>query len=428
MRADKEATFAHLRRALDLFAELPDSEAKAEAWLEWARLHFLDFARDDAVLAAATAAGIARRLGLLEVQANAMVTAASVRYFTGEAAGLPALEEAVEFCRRHRLPALVRGTRNLSVVLQEEGDLRRSRQLQSESDAAQGGRRVLVSNSSEPAEQAFFDGDWPAMLHAAREFLDGQVDETAVWDLQLPALRSWIQVLRGEDPCDAVLKTLEHARKSGFRRLLRCAVAHGALCRVLQGERDEATELLRELEENWRAEPVWPSREWLAAAAHAAALLGGEGAAAMRRVLDSVGHQTLWTTAATHLLDGSDAAHRGEYAVAARHYMRAVAVYDEMGNESDAGLTAAWTFRALVDAGDDEAARAWRDRVRNFVRRNGAHHLLDEAHSLPVREGDSYQGKGAPQEDRVIVLEEESGEKVTVIAPGRPPSTRSPAD
>jgi tetratricopeptide (TPR) repeat protein len=384
MRAEKEGALAHLQRALELFADLPDSEAKAQAWAEWARLHMLDFQRDDAVLAAATASGIARRLGLLEVQADAMVTAATARYLAGEAEGLPALEEAVRFCRRHRLPSLRRAAHNLSTILQEEGDLRGSQRLQTEIQTVHGGRKSLVVNYSEAAERAYFDGDWATVLKAAGEFLDGQLDETAEWDLQLRALRSWIQVLRGEDPCDAVMRCLDAARRTGFRLLLRSALAHGALCLVLQDRRDEAAALLAELEESWRQDPSWPSCEWLAAASHAAALLDAHHTAAMRELLESVEHRTLWARAAIHVLDGAAAAYRGAHHTAARHYAQAVEVYDVMGNKSDAALAAVWTVRALATTGELGATRAWTDRVRAFAGRNGARLLLE---GLPFEEG-----------------------------------------
>jgi class 3 adenylate cyclase/tetratricopeptide (TPR) repeat protein len=403
MRTEKDAARAHLRHALDLFAELPDSEAKAEAWAEWARLHMLDFRRDEAVLAATTASGIARRLGLREVEANAMISAATARYLAGEPTGLPDLEEAVEFCRRHRLPSLRRGILNLSTVMQEEGDLRRSRQLERESQSVHGGGKSLISNFSEAAERAYFDGDWNAMLRAAGEFFDGADDETADWDVQLRGIRGWILVLRGEDPCDAVMRSLDVARRSGFRRLLRVALAQGALCLVLQDRRDEAAALLAELGQSWREDPSWPSREWLSAAAHASALLGDRTTAAMQEILRSIEHETLWGRAATHLLDGAAAAHRGDHAGAARRYAQAVEIYDEMGNETDAALTAAWTLRALVAAGDREAARAWHERVRTFARRNGADGLLAGLHAAVLR------GAEEEAEDRAIVLDPAPG-------------------
>jgi class 3 adenylate cyclase/tetratricopeptide (TPR) repeat protein len=416
MRTEKDAARAHLRRALDLFADLPDSEAKAEAWAEWARLHMLDFRRDEAVLAAGTASGIARRLGLREVEANAMITAATARYLAGEPAGLPDLEEAVEYCRRHRLPSLRRAILNLSTVLQEEGDLRRSHQLERESRHVHGGRKSLISNFSESAERAYFDGDWEAMLAAAGEFLDGRDDETADWDLQLRGIRGWIRVLRGEDPCDTVMRCLTAARRSGFRRLLRGALAHGALCLVLQDRPEEAAGLLAELAQSWREDPSWPSREWVPAAAHAAALLGPESTAAMQEILRSIEHDTLWRRAATHLLDGAAATHRGEHALAARRYAQAVEVYDEMGDETDAALTAAWTLRALVAAGDRESARAWQERVRTFARRNGAGGLLAGLHAL-------LRGDAEPGADRTIVLDPPEGGAAT----GPPQSSSRPA-
>jgi class 3 adenylate cyclase/tetratricopeptide (TPR) repeat protein len=377
VRAGRDAALAHLRRALDLFADLPDSEAKADAWAEWARLGVLDFRRDDAVCAAATASGIARRLGLLEVQANAMTTAATARYLAGEPAGLTALEETVEFCRRHRLPSLRLAARNLATVLEEEGDLRRSRQLAAESETVPDDRRVLVPNRSESAESAYLDGDWPAVLAAAGEGPGGPEDGTADRDHRLRALSGWIRVLRGEDPGDTVAPCVEAARRSGFRRLLRCALAHGALCLALQGRQADAAGLLRQLEESWHADPTWPSREWLAAAAHAAALAGPERTAALRAVLAALPRRTLWAEAALHLLDGATAAHDGDHAEAARRYAQAVTVYDRMGDESDAALAAAWTLAALVRAGDVAAAEGWRQRVRRFARRNGADRLLE---------------------------------------------------
>jgi hypothetical protein len=224
------------------------------------------------------------------------------------------------------------------------------------------------------------------MLEAAGEFLDGQLDETAEWDLQLRAVRSWIQVLRGEDPCDAVMECLEAARRSGFRLLLRTALAHGAMCLVLQDRRDEASALLSELEESWREDPAWPSREWLPAAAHAAALLDARHTAAMRELLESLEHRTLWARAAIHVLDGATAAYRGDHTAAARHYAQAVAVYDVMGNATDAALAAVWTLRALVASGDLEDSGTWQERVQEFARRNGARRLLE---GLPSVEGET---------------------------------------
>jgi hypothetical protein len=132
---------------------------------------------------------------------------------------------------------------------------------------------------------------------------------------------------------------------------------------------------------------------------HAAALLGPESTAAMREILESIEHDTLWRRAATQLLDGAAASHGGDHTLAARLYAQAVQVYDDMGDETDAALTAAWTLRALVAAGDREAARAWYERVRTFARRNGADGLLGGLHAAMLR------GAEEQAADRTIVLD-----------------------
>ena len=78
------------RRALpgpgdrDLWRAAGQSEEKAEALLELARVHMLNAETDPACAAASAAAELAERLLLPEVQANARITLAVARYMAGE--------------------------------------------------------------------------------------------------------------------------------------------------------------------------------------------------------------------------------------------------------------------------------------------------------------------------------------------------------
>ena len=60
----------------------------------------------------------------------------------------------------------------LEASLQEEGDLRRSAELEAESVAAYGAQVSLLPSHSEVAEAAWVTGDWVTLLRAAEEYLE----------------------------------------------------------------------------------------------------------------------------------------------------------------------------------------------------------------------------------------------------------------
>src|SRR5690606_63133 len=250
LRADRAAALSCLGRAVALFDTLPDSPAKAEAYAELGRLHMLNYERDEAVAAARAAAEIASRLGLVEVQANARITVGTALYQSGDPRGLDELHAVVDLCRGKQLLALTRASQNLAYALREEGDYDDAEALLADARPP-GGGHTLATGYSHEAMRAYFAGDFERQLQAADAFVDTPGGR---WDMQVRGLRNCLRVLRDKPvpssgDTDDVAEALASARGGGFHRPLWTALALGALCRVLQGRRDEAKALLAELAE-----------------------------------------------------------------------------------------------------------------------------------------------------------------------------------
>lgn len=383
MRAERGRAREHLSHAVTLFAALPDSPAKAEAYGELARLHLVEYQPAQALNAARTAGTLARRLGLTDSAANSRITELSARYSLGDPGVVAELEEVVAHCRDQQLPSLRRAAHNLSVIAQEEGDLSRAMELQAESLTASGASLRAVLSHSEAAERAYFSGDWGLLLQSAEQYLDDEDAETTEWDLQLRAQRAWIRALCGEPSGAETERCLDSARRSGFSRLCFSAFAHGALCRAIEGDHAAAAALLAELASSWPEAPTPFTMEWLSAAAHAAALLaprmGSHPTDSVNRVVTTVVRQTPWTGAAADVTAGARALAGGRPAEAAERFEIAMAIYERVGGISDATLAATWAARARRAAGDEETAGTHLDRVAAFAERNRAAVLVDIA-------------------------------------------------
>ncbi len=375
--ADRGHAIAHLNQALAIFDKLPDSAEKANAYAELARLYMTDHDCGPAIDAARTAGSMARRLKLLETEANALVTEGSARYISGDPDGLALLEEAVELCRKEQLRALRRAAMNLGVALQEEGDIVRSYALGDESSAQIiGDTSAATLDYSVDAMRAFFEGDWPRTISAAEEFIANAVRNSSEWEvLMLRVVCGGLRALAGEDPQVDLEQCLDLARRGGFRPPVSVVLAHAALCRVLTGDVDAATDYLRQLEKHNDGDPV-PSREWLPAASHAASLVSEDRSRWLQGLLRAAPRRTLWVRAALATVDGGVAAHQGKHVIAARHFAEAASVYDRMGNVTDATLARAWAAREWHAAGDPDSAAGYDRQVAEFAARNAAPGLL----------------------------------------------------
>ncbi len=380
MRAEQEKAADHLTRAVALFADLPDSAAKAEAHAELARLRLLQYQPAGAIVAARSARELADRLGLTDAAAQAMISIASARYMAGDPGGLDELERTAELCRAQRLPALRRAANNLLVLLLEEGELSRAAEAAAESTAAYGGQFSVVPRYSDAATWAYYTGDWIGLLQAADAYLDAEDAETTEWDLQLRGRRAWIRTLCGEPAGTDIERCRDSAGRFGFARLRYNACAQGALYDACRGADASAVAQLNELAEVWRAGPTTLTVEWLSAVTHVAALVP-DAAEVAAEVVATVPHRTGWIEAAEAMTAGSTAAARGDRRSATRSWLDAAERYDAIGSVSDAVLATAWAARVSA-AGIDRTGQHLA-RVRAFAERNRAPRLLALATGTP---------------------------------------------
>ncbi|MEN3309648.1 MAG: hypothetical protein V7603_5850 [Micromonosporaceae bacterium] len=388
-RADRGATLRYLDRAVELYDSLPDTEEKASALLELARVHMLNFEHEPAIAASNAAAELAERLGLVEVHANSCITLATSRYATGDPEGLAALADITEHCRRHRLSSRRRAVQNLAWVRLEEGDIAGSNRLLDEHrgiDLASG--HGLSTNFAGESSQAYFDGEWAAAIAAAAVSMRRPSTE---WDHHV-LQSAWLRLLRGEelggadlggadlggadlggqhpeDRTDDVDRVVDTACRSGFHRILRSTLAHAALCRALQGRATEAAAMLADLDEDWSATQMLAWGEWVAAAAKAGAELGGEQAERVRAMLERSARRTPWVRAGIATLTG---ALTGD----PEQHLAAAAIYAQMGNVTDRMLSLAAAARALLASGQAERAGPIVAEVADFAHRNQATRLL----------------------------------------------------
>ncbi|NUR72601.1 MAG: AAA family ATPase [Hamadaea sp.] len=372
-RADRAETLHWLGRAVGYFEGLPDSPHMMEALLELARARMMDFEFEPAIAAARGAADAARSLRLAEAEASARITIETARYMAGDADALDELHRVTDDCRRAKLSNWRRAASNLAWAYLEEGDVAANLRLLSEVRASvRGGGHALSPSYNEQAQSSYMAGDWPSAIGATAVVMHRPTEE---WDLHAIAIGAWMRVLRGEpvenDGEDPIETVLTGARRSGFHRVLRSTLAHAALCRVLQLRTGEAQALLDELDRDWSQTEMMAFGEWVASAAHAAALLGPEASRKAQTMFERSTRRTPWVEAALSTVAGALA---DDAAEAGGHYLAAAALYAKIGTPSDEVLALSAALRVLPAR--DHRRPEVEQQVRAFAERNGAPKLL----------------------------------------------------
>ena len=388
--ADRKEALAQHGRAVALLADLPPGEQQALALTELARLQMLCEQTTEAIETGQSAVALAERLGLHEAFANALCTVGVARYLKGDPGGITDQETALELARREQLAALPRVANNLATTLQEEGELRRSYALMDEAVTAtgSGGGAGMHSFQAEPeaALRAYNEGDWTLAISLADGFLDVAQGHSGPWDAQLRGLRTWLRLLRGE-PAQALTPSLDaaidQARTSGFPQIVRPVLAIAARCAALEAEPVRAAALYDEL---WAQDPGGddtPSREWLPAAVAVACYLdevseSGDGTGLSRGAqlqlrLHAAAHQNRWVQAGLASLRASAARSAQDPAAALAAAEEAVAIYGEIGDETERGLAVALAADCERDL---RGPGRWEWELAAFAARTGAVRLL----------------------------------------------------
>ena len=187
------------------------------------------------------------------------------------------LAEVTEHCRVDRLTSRRRAVQNLAWASQEEGDLAGSARLVDEQRTLDlGGGHSLATSFADQWARCVLRGStgragagaWPP---------ESTRRPTAEWDLHIVAVSGW---MRGAAPTSRAAtpqrpmpgrtpgrrSDVERAsgrgaaRRSGFHRVLRSTLAHAALCRAVQGRRDEAMRAARRAGRGLGADPDDPVR------------------------------------------------------------------------------------------------------------------------------------------------------------------------
>ncbi len=370
-----ELAAEHLQQAVDLLAQEPASEQFASALAELGRLRMLSHQYADAAALSDRAMAIARPLGLLEVEANALVTAGTARYSLGDPLGVAQQEEALRLCRQHGLRAHQRAANNLAATMQEEGRLRRSYELIEESARATRGWGLSLTtraDESESALMACYDGDWDRLMAHTEAFLSQAGEEARQWESHLIALACIVHALRAEPVPDELVSVLERARTSGFPALVRSALVLLGCVRYLDGRTEAAETLFDELLQDTEVSPRGNVREWAYPAVLLAATLGGGRLEKIAGLLERLTPKTPWIDAAEHVASSFLATAEGKHLDAMGHAADAVAVYERVGDLTTTLFARVRLARAAAAAGELAVTREQRALALEFINRNRA--------------------------------------------------------
>ena len=365
----------HLQRAVDLLSEEPASETFANALAELSRLRMLTHSYGEAMALADRTMAIARPLGLLEVEANALVTAGTARYNVGDPLGIVQQEEGLRLAREHNLRALQRAANNLATTMQEEGRLRRSYELIDESARATRGWGLSLTTRADDADMAlmaWYDGDWDRLLKHAEAFLAETPAEARQWEAHLVAVMSTVRVLRGQPPAPELVEVVERGRRSGFPQLVRSALAHYGGCMYLLGDVAAATALFDELYEHTDQNPRGSAREWLYPAVLLGSFVGRDRLRLLAARLEELEPKTPWMVAANHIAASHLLDEEGRHADACGRVAQALEVYTGIGDASTVVFARVRLSRSAARGGFHDVVREQNALVREFIAANGA--------------------------------------------------------
>jgi len=214
LAGDRDAAFAHLRRARELVESLPPSFVKAHTIAAASRLRMLAGEEEEAIRLGREALAMAEELGLNDVRAAALNTLGCARVSLGDEQGLTDLAEAVRIAGEANVPyELCRAKGNLASQLWARGQLGRSLELWREAgeDAVRFGQlRFVRWFRGTLVDPHYTLGDWDEAEAGADAFIS-EIEAGLPHYLasQAYSTRALIRFARGES--DSALADAERA-------------------------------------------------------------------------------------------------------------------------------------------------------------------------------------------------------------------------
>jgi tetratricopeptide (TPR) repeat protein len=350
------------RRALELVRDVPSSPVKALILSSvGAHTVFVRERRDEVLRLLGEALAIAERLGLREIEAEALQFVGMARLDAGDAGGVEDIEKALATATELKSPVALSCCGNLADMRRYFGELDSSAALHLDGERAASRFGIPVQVRRFRAEQAcdlYYSGDWDEAVAHVEEYLDAvEAGSPHRYVGEARIHRGRIRLARGDsagamEDADAAL---EFARKTAEPFNLFPALAfHARASAERSPERAEASvaELLEALA---AGQPFWGS--WLLPDVLDAAP-GEEQLVELRGLLERAAPRSRWYDAVAAAIDGD--------------FARAADLYAAIGSQPDeavARLRAAEQARA---AGEGARAQEQLTRALAFFDRVGA--------------------------------------------------------
>jgi predicted ATPase/class 3 adenylate cyclase len=371
----------HLDRAVALVEGLGPSQAKAEVLVDLA--NYLAIAREDerAIAAATEALGIARSLGLRELEASALSMIGLSRGWSGDMAGRDDVRRSIEITEEIGSHLSAHAYGMLADMECQVGDLTAAFALQERArqHAERFGHAGFVRwLAAERVGEDYWTGRWDEAVSAANSVIaEAEAGVPNFMEGYCRAMRGRIRLARhdvGGALADAE-RALEFARVAEDLQMLYPALAFSARAEITVGSLDRGGQLADELLALWTAKAdSYPTSAWTVDLA--CALEPIDRGAELVDTARSVRAPTRWLDAAVALLTGEHRAASEGFSV--------------IGSLPDEAFARLRGGQALFRAGRVAEAQAELTPAVAFFRRVGADMYMGEAEALA---GSSFVAK-----------------------------------
>ena len=371
----------HLDRAVALVEGLGPSQAKAEVLVDLA--NYLAIAREDerAIAAATEALGIARSLGLRELEASALSMIGLSRGWSGDLGGRDDVRRAIEITEEigSHLSAHCYGM--LADMECQVGNLAAAFELQGHArqHAERFGHAGFVRwLAAERVGEDYWTGRWDDAVSAADSVIaEAEAGVPNFMEGYCRATRGRIRLARN-DVAGALAdaeRALEFARAAEDLQMLYPALAFSARAEIAVGSLERGGDLADELLALWTSKvDSYPTSAWAVDLAYALEPI--DRGAALVDAARSVRAPTRWLDAAV--------------AVLTAEYRTAIEGFSQIGSLPDEAFARLRGGQALFRAGRAAEAQVELKPAVAFYRRVGAETYLGEAEALA---GSSFVAK-----------------------------------